>query len=89
MFDKGGSVGNMIIAGVNIEKIKEEIHKCQLLCISCHSLVTYYERKYGFIEKKKKKVQGLEAIYAEKMGKIYELISEVVKNRVVQGRMGK
>jgi len=79
MFDKGGAVGNMVWTGVDINKIKEEIHKCQLLCVSCHSLVTYYERKYGFIDKKKKKVQGLGPIYAEKMEKIYELIKKVVK----------
>ena len=78
MFDKMGSVGNMIWTGANIDKIKEEIHKCQLLCVSCHSLVTYYEHKLGFIDKKKRQISGLGAIYAEKMEKIYKLIAETV-----------
>jgi len=78
MFDKAGSVGNMIWNGANIEKIKEEIHKCQLLCISCHSLVTYYEQKLGFIDKKKRKIHGLGPIYADKMERIYKLIAETV-----------
>jgi len=78
MFDKSGSVGNMVWNGANIDKIKEEIHKCQLLCISCHSLVTYYEQKLGFIDKKKRKVPGLGPIYADKMERIYKLIAGVV-----------
>jgi hypothetical protein len=78
MFDKNGSVGNMIWTGDNIDKIKEEIHKCQLLCISCHSLVTYYEIKLGFTGKKKRKIQGLGPIYTDKMERIYKLIGETV-----------
>ena len=79
MFDKNGSVGNMIWTGMNIDKIKEEIDKCQLLCISCHSLVTYYEVKLGFTAKKKHKIQGLGPIYADKMERIYKLIAETVE----------
>lgn len=78
MFDKNGSVGNMIWTGANIDKIKEEIQKCQLLCISCHSLVTYYEIKLGFTGKKKRKIQGLVPIYADKMERIYKLIAGTV-----------
>jgi hypothetical protein len=78
MFNKVGTVGNMIWNGADIDKIKEEIGKCQLLCISCHSLVTYYENKLGFIVDKKRKIHGLEPIYAEKMGRIYKLIAETV-----------
>jgi hypothetical protein len=83
MFDKNGSVGEMICAGANIDKIKDEIHKCQLLCISCHSLVTYYEIKLGFIAKKKRKIQGMGPIYTAKMERIYKLIMAVV------GQVGK
>jgi len=78
MFNKDGSVGNMIWTGQNIDEIKKEIHKCQLLCISCHSLVTYYEIKLGFIGQKSRKVQGLQQEYADKMERIYRLISETV-----------
>ena len=83
MFDKMGSVGNMIWTGADIDKIKNEIQKCQLLCISCHSLVTYYEQKLGFIDKKKRKIPGLGPIYADKMERIYKLIAEAV------GQVGK
>ena len=78
MFNKDGAVGNMIWNGVDIAKIKEEIGKCQLLCISCHSLVTYYENKLGFTADKKRKTHDVGPIYADKMGRIYKLIAETV-----------
>lgn len=53
MFTKEGAVGQMMSVGVPIELIKEEINKCQLLCISCHAAVTYFERRFGFIREKR------------------------------------
>ena len=40
---------------MNIEQIYKEIDKCQILCISCHDIVTYTERILGFTKQK----QGL------------------------------
>ena len=53
MFDKRECVGQMIEKGYNIEEIKVEIDKCQLLCVPCHKKVTAYENKCGFIAKKR------------------------------------
>ena len=54
MFSKMESVGVMIEAGYSEEAIKEEIAKCQLLCVDCHMLVTAFEVKRGFIKEKKR-----------------------------------
>ena len=48
MFDKNDSVCSMVRRGESIESIKTEILKCQLLCESCHSIVTHIENTYGF-----------------------------------------
>jgi hypothetical protein len=50
MYSKSGSVCTMAWTGDSIEHIKEEIGKCQLLCISCHAVVTHFERRLGFIK---------------------------------------
>jgi len=55
MFDKEGTIYGMIMEGLNIEQIYKEIDKCQILCISCHDIVTYTERILGFTKQK----QGL------------------------------
>lgn len=48
MFDKTDSVSYMVNTGCSIKDILAEIDRCQILCISCHELVTMVERKYGF-----------------------------------------
>lgn len=53
MYSKTGSVGPMMFSGAPIDAIKEEIDKCQLLCISCHAAVTAFEHKFGFIRAKR------------------------------------
>lgn len=45
MFNKGNSLCIMVNEGVNIEEIYEEIDKCQVLCLSCHHIVTDIEHK--------------------------------------------
>lgn len=52
MFDKEGTICIMVSEGVNIEEIYKEIDKCQILCISCHDIVTYSEKKLGFTKQK-------------------------------------
>ena len=75
MFSKAGNVGHMMYTGVDIDNIKEEIDKCQLLCISCHAAVTHLEHKYGFIKAKrarnKRNIEHIEKIYDEYMGEVY------------------
>jgi len=48
MFNKGNSICSMVNEGVNIEEIYSEIDKCQILCLSCHHIVTDIEHKLGF-----------------------------------------
>ncbi len=48
MFDKTESICKLIREGASIEIIYNEIDKCQLLCISCHSVVTKVEVLCGF-----------------------------------------
>ena len=48
MFDKSDSICNMVKEGINIGDIYSEIDKCQILCLSCHHIVTYIECKLGF-----------------------------------------
>jgi len=53
MFDKEESICIMIMEGVEINKIYEELDKCQILCISCHQIITYTENALGFTKQKK------------------------------------
>jgi hypothetical protein len=53
MFEKSDCVSSMVYRGCSKEDIMAEINKCQLLCVPCHEKVTYMERKYGFIVKKR------------------------------------
>ena len=48
MFDKIDSICCMVNQGCQIEEIKSEIDKCEVLCKSCHDLVTKREGQYPF-----------------------------------------
>ena len=48
MFEKGDSVCSMVNEGRSIEDIYREIDMCQLLCLSCHHIVSEIEIKMGF-----------------------------------------
>jgi hypothetical protein len=54
MFTKNYNVGYMIENGCSKADLVAEIDKCQLLCISCHAIVTKMEHRYGFMIKKRK-----------------------------------
>lgn len=53
MFDKEIGIYSMVADGRNIEDIHKEIDKCQVLCISCHHMITFIERKTGFLKLKR------------------------------------
>ena len=87
MFNKTNEVGRMIRKGESIELIIEEIKKCQYICISCHTIVTAFEQKVGFIllksnltrqqlseEELNIKIQEYTKIYQSYMDKIYNFI---------------
>lgn len=48
MFEKGDSVCSMVHRGASVEDIVMEIKKCQVLCKSCHEIVTHFENILGF-----------------------------------------
>lgn len=92
MFSKVGTVGVMIESGCSAEAIKEEIEKCQLLCVDCHMLVTAFEVRRGFIKEKRHLNRAISAgkdvteprqklynEYEAVMSKIYPLIREKVR----------
>ena len=69
MFDKLESVGTLVYNGNDIEIIINEVKKCQLLCVDCHSIVTKIEQKLGFTLIKinmKKEFEGDELIKKQK-----------------------
>lgn len=80
MFSKSGSICNMVWKGDSIELIQEEIGKCQLLCTSCHAVVTHFERRLGFI--KAPRVRWKDAYiwnaesYDAVMGQIYAILRD-------------
>lgn len=53
MFDKTDSVCSIVSTGKPIEDAEREIDKCQLLCVSCHKLITQMEQQCGFVRLKK------------------------------------
>lgn len=92
MFNKNDSICKMVRTGENIDDIYKEIDKCQLLCISCHTLITKIEHKCGFIRfkqqltrdysttsdliKKEELLNQYSKKYSEFMSKVYEMIKE-------------
>lgn len=93
MFNKTESICIMVNRGDSIEKIKEEIDKCQLICKSCHNIVTIIERKLGFHSAKanitkrennegillEEEKKEMEGIYSRTMEKIYDFLGSGVK----------
>ena len=52
MFHKSGSVGIMVMRGCCETELLKEIGKCQILCVDCHRIVTAYERRCRFTQRK-------------------------------------
>ena len=78
IFVKTDSVCNMVKDELDIECIKREIDKCQLLCIHCHYMVTRLEHKLGFIRMKKelpiKHLDKCKELYNTTMQPIYTIL---------------
>jgi hypothetical protein len=95
MFDKTSSICEMVRTGIPLSDIYTELDKCQLLCVSCHKLVTKIEHQSGFIRFKKQitkkfyeteditKQEELRLQYSEKyrefMSKIYPILKEIIE----------
>jgi hypothetical protein len=94
MFDKSDSICKMVKEGMEITNIYEEIDKCQLLCISCHSIITKMENICGFIrikkqinkeynesnddEKKNELIKKYSNLYNNFMNKVYKLMRDTI-----------
>lgn len=48
MFDKEESICCMVKQGIDINYIYKQIDKCQILCFSCHDIISDIEKKYPF-----------------------------------------
>ena len=59
MFNKDKSICCMVHEGIDVEDIYLEIDKCQILCISCHHIVTDIETKLGFTRLKQSLTRSL------------------------------
>jgi hypothetical protein len=94
MFEKSDSIYSMIRSGINLEDIYKEIDLCQLLCVSCHSIITTIEQKTGFnrvkinmtkeynksnnIEQKEKIISQYSEMYEKYMNNIYEIVKKLI-----------
>ena len=92
MFEKADSICVMVQTGRLLEEIYKEIDQCQVLCVSCHRLVTELERRSGFMRLKNnmtrdyKKTEDNEQLqkekednmraYSEFMTNIYSLLRQ-------------
>jgi hypothetical protein len=78
MFEKKNTVGRMLFDGMELDKIVEEIGKCQLLCTDCHAIVTKLEVRLGFTQLKSRRYKRKTGVrkedYNERMGEVYSLI---------------
>jgi hypothetical protein len=100
MFNKMDSICVMVNRGDDINTILGEVDRCQLICKSCHSIVTMVEKKLGFhsvkanitkkenngeiIEEKEK--EDLQDIYCKNIDRIYEYIrtKKVIRPRILK-----
>lgn len=48
MFTKSNNISTMVNSGETIENINKEIQKCNILCVSCHHIVSSIETRLGF-----------------------------------------
>lgn len=94
MFEKTNTIYSMNKQGIKIEDIYKEIDLCQLLCVSCHNIVTTIEQRTGFnrikismikeynktndTEQKDKLVKHYSEIYEKYMNNVYEIIKKLV-----------
>lgn len=67
MFDKKDSICNMIKYGEDLADICIEIDKCQIVCISCHWIITNIERLIGLTKIKQQLTRKLNSDYIDKV----------------------
>lgn len=82
MFEKEDSISTMIQSGVSMEDIKSEIDHCQIVCISCHRIITAIERKCGFIRLKMKNTREKKDEKDENITKEYQIIMNPIYDQL-------
>jgi hypothetical protein len=92
MFDKENTIFTMVREGYDLIDIYKEIDKCQVVCISCHSVITALERAYGCSQLKThftktykndsdthtSKVNEYKSISESIMSKIYNITKKLI-----------
>jgi hypothetical protein len=94
MFEKSNTIYTMNKQGINLDSIYKEIDLCQLLCVSCHNIITNIEQKTGFNrikinmtkefnktndnEQKEKIMNQYSEIYEKYMNTIYEIVKKLI-----------
>lgn len=82
IFDKNNSVCSMVRNGQELNQIKKEIDKCQVLCKPCHHIVTKLEQLLGYSQLKMKITKELiecnineyQTLYQNQFKYLYEKI---------------
>lgn len=86
MFDKENNIFNMVCEGFEFNDIYNELNKCQILCLSCHHIVTDIEQKIGFTRIKQSLTRKLnnneitEEEHNEQTEKYKHIYEEKIKN---------
>jgi len=86
MFDKSNSVMSMVSDGMTFDDIWAEISKCQVICISCHSIITDIEHKLGFtrikqnLTRMKNNDEISDEVYAETIIKYQSIYENKMKS---------
>lgn len=96
MFEKSDSICNLVRNGTHIDTIIKEIEHCQVLCVSCHCLITQLENKCGFVrmkcnitrqynkDKDEETKMKLEKEYLEKyktfMSSVYDILRDITQS---------
>jgi len=97
MFEKADSICVMVQIGRSMLEIYQEMDQCQVLCVSCHRLVTELERRSGFTrlknnmtrdhkktgddEKHQESKEENMRAYSEFMTKVYDLLRQNLRQR--------
>lgn len=86
MFEKNDNICSMVSRGAKLEEIIGEINKCQLICISCHNIITSIERNLGYhrlkayITRKQNNgadIESLKTQYINSMLSVYQKMREM------------
>jgi hypothetical protein len=76
MFDKGDSICAMVRRGDAYDAISKEIIKCQIICCSCHAIVTKVEHLVGFTRVKNRTTRAMNSAEGMTPEKVEEIRNE-------------